>query len=152
MARLKDFDTFATGVFLVVVALLALYLAWPLRSTSSVGLGPGYIPKMFAFLLLGLGAVIAAHGVIYAGDTPQPWHLRPLFLVLAAVLFFALAIERFGMAVALFGLVTISSAAHREVRPRDAVILALAAVVFSWLIFIKGLGLTMNLWPSWDAA
>lgn len=150
MARLKDFDTFATGVFLVIAALFALYLAWPLNSTSSVGLGPGYIPKLFACVLLGLGGIITAHGLIHAGPAAQTWHFRPLLLVLAAVLFFALSVERFGLAVALTGLVVISSAAHLEFRLRDAVLLAIASIFFSWLIFIKALGLTMVLWPRWS--
>ena len=152
MRVLKDFDTFATGVFLMLAALLALYLAWPLSSTSSVGMGPGYIPKVFVVIQLGFGAVIAAHGLIYPGEPSEQWHLRPLLLVLAAIAFFALSVERFGLAVALMGLVLISCAAHTEARLRDSILLAVASVLLSWLIFVKALGLPLALWPVWSAA
>ena len=150
MIRVRDTSTFATGVFLVLVAIGALIVAWPLRSTSSVGLGPGYVPKMFAVILLILGCVIAVAGIRLEGEPTERWRLRPLTLVLASIGFFAFAVERLGMAVALIGLVLISSAAHEQVKWRDALLLAGVAVLFAWLIFQKALGLPITLWASWS--
>ena len=90
MNRIKDLNEVLTGIFLILVALLAFYLSWPLSSNTEVGLGPGYVPKMFAFIQLGLGAMMIVNGFLQAGEAPEPWHLRPLVLVLASVAFFAI--------------------------------------------------------------
>jgi putative tricarboxylic transport membrane protein len=148
MFRVKDRDTFATGLFLVFVALAALYFTWPLRSTSSVGLGPGYVPKLFAAILLALGAAIAVVGLQRLGEPSERWHPRPLLMVLASIGFFALTIERLGMGVALAGLVLIGCAAHQETKVLDALALAAGAVLLAWLVFQKALGLPITLWPS----
>ena len=50
------------------------------------------------------------------------------------------------------GLVLISCAAHTEARLRDSILLAVASVFLSWLIFVKALGLPLALWPVWSAA
>jgi putative tricarboxylic transport membrane protein len=148
MFRVKDRDTFATGAFLMLVALAALYFSWPLRSWSSVGLGPGYVPKMFAVILLALGAAIAVAGLRWTGEPAERWHPRPLLMILASIGFFALTIERLGMGVALAGLVLIGCGAHRETRVLDALALAAGAVLLAWLVFQKALGLPITLWPS----
>ena len=140
-----------TGVFLILVSLLAFYLSWPLSSRTEVGLGPGFIPKMFALVQLIFGAIMIAHGCIKAGEPTESWHWRPLILILGSVTFFAMSIERLGMVIAITGLVLLSCAANRDTRFREAVALALGSVVFSVLVFVKALGLTIPLWPqiSW---
>ena len=137
-----------TGIFLILVALLALYVSWPLSSKSEVGLGPGYAPKMFALIQLVLGAVMLVHGFLQPGEAPEPWHLRPLVLILGSVAFFAISIERLGLVIALVGLVLIGCAANRGTKFREALALAIGSAVFSWLVFVKALGLTIRMWPS----
>jgi len=136
-----------TGVFLILVALLALYLAWPLSSGTEVGLGPGYVPKLFAFIQLAFGAALVVQGWLETGEAPEPWPLRPLVLILGSVVFFAIAIEPLGLVIALTGLVLLGCAANRATRLRESLALALGSVVFSVLVFVKALGLTMPLWP-----
>ena len=153
MSRIKDLNEVLTGIFLILVALLALYLAWPLSSTTEVGLGPGYVPKMFAFVQLGLGALMIANGFWQAGEATEPWHLRPLVLVLASIAFFAITIESMGLVVALTGLVLVACTAHRGTKFHEALALAFGSVVVSALVFVKALGLSIALWPpiSWGS-
>ena len=137
-----------TGVFLILVALFAIYLAWPLSSGTEVGLGPGYMPKALALIQIGLGVTMITNGFVEAGEAPEAWHLRPLLLVLGSVAFFAVSIERLGFVVALTGLVLIGCAANKETKWHEAVALAIGSVLFSVLVFVKGLGLTLRMWPS----
>jgi putative tricarboxylic transport membrane protein len=146
--RIKDMNEVLTGVFLISVAVLAFYLAWPLSSSTDVGLGPGYVPKMFAILQFGLGMLMIANGFLQEGEASEPWHLRPLVLILASVAFFAMTIERMGLVVALTGLVLIGCAAHRGTKFYEALAMAVGAVVFSALLFVKALGLTLRLLPT----
>lgn len=148
MNRIKDPNLVLTGVFLILVALLAFYLASPLSSRTDVGVGPGYVPKMFAFMLLGLGALMAFNGFVKEGEAHEPWHLRPLVLVLASVAYFAISIELMGLVIAVIGLVLIACAANRETTFRESLLLAVGAAAVSALLFVKLLGLSMALWPT----
>jgi hypothetical protein len=138
----------ATGIFLILVALIALYLSWPLDRMSSFGLGPGYVPQTLAVILAAFGLAIAIQGYLGGGEVMERWHLRPLLLVLGSVTFFGMAVERLGFFVALFGLVLIASAADRRTKLYQAIALATFAAAFSFLVFIEGIGLTIPLWPT----
>lgn len=139
-----------TGVFLILVAISAFVLAWPLSSKTDVGMGPGFLPKVLAGILLAMGSAMAVHGLRWGeAETSDPWHLRPLVLVLGAVAFFGATIESMGLVVALTGLVLIGCAANSEARLVETLVLAVGSVVFSALVFVKALGLQIPLWPTW---
>jgi len=147
MNRIKDLNEVLTGIFLILVGLLALYLAWPLSSSTDVGLGPGYVPKMFALIQLGLGVILIVNGLLQEGEASEPWHMRPLLMILASVAFFAVTIERLGLVIALTGLVLIACGANPGTKFREALILAIACAVVSAVLFVKLLGLSIALWP-----
>lgn len=147
MQRIRNFNEVLTGIFLVLVALLGFYLSWPLSSSTEVGLGPGFVPKMFALLLLAFGAVMIVHGFLEAGEASEPWHLRPLALTLGSIAFFAATIDRMGLVVALTGLVLIGCLANRGTTFYEALALAFGSVVVAVLLFVKALGLSMRIWP-----
>ena len=140
MNRIKDMNEVLTGVFLILVALLAFYLARTLSSSTELGLGPGYVPKMFAAIQLVLGIVMIVNGCLQPGEPTEQWHLRPLVLILASVGFFAMTIER-------PGLVFIGCAANRETKFRESIALAAGSIVFSVLVFVKALGLQIMVLP-----
>src|SRR4051794_11208040 len=116
MSHIKNMNGVMTGIFLILVALVAFYLSWSLSGNTEVGLGPGYVPRMLAFIQLGLGLLLIVDGFLEAGEPTERWHLRPLVLILASVAFFAVTIERLGFVIALTGLVLIGCAANRETK------------------------------------
>ena|SRR5258706_10810413 len=148
MDRIKDLNEVLTGIFLILVALLAFYLSWPLSSRTEVGLGPGYVPKMFAVIQLVLGVIMIVNGFLQAGEPTESWHWRPLVLILGSVAFFAVTIERLGLVIALTGLVLIGCAANRDTKFYEAIALAVGSVLFSWLVFVKALALQIPMWPA----
>ena len=149
MTRIKNLNLVLTGSFLILVALLSFHLASPLAiNTTDEGMGPGYVPRMFAIAQLVLGALLVFNGFLQAGDATEPWHLRPLVLVLGSVGFFAVSIERMGLIVSVTGLVLISCAAHRGTTWREALVLAAGSSIFSAVLFIKLLGLSIAMWPA----
>jgi putative tricarboxylic transport membrane protein len=143
----KSLNDVLSGTFLVLAAFLALWVSWPLNVSSDVGMGPGFVPKMFACILLTLGAFIVLKGFITTGEEIEPWFPRSTILILGAVAFFGLTVERLGLVVALSGLVLIGCAAHANNRMHEAVILAIATAAFSVLVFVQALGLPMLVWP-----
>ena len=147
MHRIKNMNQVLTGIFLILVALLAFYLSWPLSSGTQVGLGPGYIPRLFAFIQLALGVILVVSGLMTAGEAPDSWQLRPVLLILGSIIFFAVSVERLGMVISVVGLVLISCAANRGTTLKEAVILAVASAAVSALLFVKLLGLSIAVWP-----
>jgi hypothetical protein len=145
--RIRNIGDVLLGAFIILTAIVALWLVWNLSSSAAVGLGPGYIPKLLAVILIGLGLAVALQGFLSPGEKEAPWQLRPLALILASIAFFALTIERLGLVVALTGLVLIGCAANRDTKITEALALALGTVVFSVLVFVHGLGQTMLVWP-----
>ena len=148
MVLQRNVNEILTGAFLILVALLALYLAWPLSRGTEVGVGPGFIPYLFAFTQIGLGVIMLVHGWMSQGEPGEAWHLRPLVLILASVSFFAFSIQRLGLVIALTGLVFIACAAHQGTTWREALVLAVGSVTVSALLFVKVLGLVIPLWPA----
>ncbi|HSV82991.1 MAG TPA: tripartite tricarboxylate transporter TctB family protein [Ramlibacter sp.] len=149
MSRPRNLNEVLTGVFLILVAICAFVLAWPLSSRTDVGMGPGFLPKTLATVLLAMGAAMAGHGLRWGEpEAPEPWHLRPIVLVLGSVAFFAASIESLGLVVALTGLVLIACAANSEARVGETLALAAGSVVVSALVFVKALGLQLALWPK----
>jgi hypothetical protein len=149
MMRIKNWNLAFTGSFLILVALLSLHLASPLGSgTTDTAMGPGYVPRMFAIGQLALGALMIFNGFMQAGQATEPWHLRPLVLILGSVGFFAISIERMGLIVSVLGLVLISCAAHRGTTWREALLLAGGCSIVSAVLFVRLLGLSIALWPA----
>ena len=81
-----------------------------------------------------------------SGDEPVRW--RPLILVPAALVVFALTLESLGFFIAGSLLVIIGGLASSESRVLEVVVAAALLVVSVWAIFIVGLGLTFPVWPG----
>lgn len=146
--RIRNLNDVLAGLFLIAVAAVALALTWNLRIGSTASMGPGYLPQLLIGVQVLLGAAIVTHGLLGAPDRLQPWSPRPLVLILASVAFFGVAIERFGLVVAVLGLVLLSALAHRGTRPFEGLLLAAGLAAFAVLVFVKALGLPLRVWPG----
>lgn len=150
VSLMKKQDFWAGLMFVV----LGAGFAWG-ATTYSFGTparpGPAYLPFGLGGLLALIGAFItlkplvrepAADGVI----GPIAW--RPLLAVALAIVVFAAALPSLGLAISLPLLVMIISFAGDEFHPVEVLLNSAILTVGSWLIFIKGLGLTLPMWPS----
>ena len=71
-----------------------------------------------------------------------------MFLVVGSVVVYGLVLKLLGVYISVFILVLISSLASHEFSLKVAVANGIFLVVFTYLAFIKGLGLIFPLWPS----
>ena len=114
-------------------------------------MGTGYVPRLLCWALLGLGALILIQG--WRGPAQaapaQPTAWRAVIAVTAALVLFALSIERLGLVVAILLLVAAGALATRALRPLETALAAVVLIVLSWAVFIAGLGLTIPVWPEW---
>ena len=77
------------------------------------------------------------------------WGPPALFIVLTAIAAFGYLLRPMGLAVATLVLVIGSAYGGHEFKLKEASILGVVLAIFVVLVFIKGLGLSMNIWPDW---
>jgi hypothetical protein len=141
----KDF--FAGLLFIAFGALaVAIGRGYPLGSAARMG--PGYFPVLVGSLLLLVGIVVAARGLSTKAAGVGRLAIKPLVLVLGAVLLFAATIEELGLAVAILGVVVVGYLANTRRRPVELIVLALVLTAASVLIFYYGLKLPFKVWPG----
>ncbi len=145
--RLRVNQDVAAGLLFVAFGLLALYVGQDYRPGTSLRMGPGYFPRILAWLLIGLGVLIGMRGVLAESPPLTRWYLRPLILILLALLAFRFAIDSVGLVIAIVAAVGLASLSGDDFRARDVVILIVVLAAGSVLLFAKALGLPMKIWP-----
>lgn len=152
---IKSEKDFWSGLLFVIVGVA---FAWGSAAYynfgSSARPGPAYFPFGLGALMAILGAVILFKALTVAtadGDKIGAWPIKQLVLILAGVIVFGFALPKLGLAISLPLLIGISSLASGEFRWKEVLVNSVILTVGSWGIFIKGLGLTIPLWPAFGA-
>ena len=125
--------------------------AWAAQSYqmgTSVRMGPAYFPTALGGLLAVLGLVVFLRSFIVSGEKVGAFFLKPLLLVLGGVVIFALLLRPLGLVAAILALIVVSALGGSEFRLKEVLILSGCLMVFSLLIFVKGLGLPFQLCPG----
>ena len=138
---------FIGGIVLVAIALFALWASSDLQGMHGFTFGPGTAPRMFAVLLLGLGAAITITGIISDGAPVAHYAWRGPLFVMLAIVFFALAIRPLGLVVSGFASFLISALGTPETRWVETIIVGLFLTIGCALLFPYVLGLPMPLFP-----
>ena len=138
---------FVGGLALVAIALFALWASSDLQGMRGFSFGAGTAPRMFAFLLLGLGVAIAVVGVVTEGAHLAVYAWRgPLFVSLA-ILSFAITIRPLGLVISAFASFIISALGTPETRWRETIIVGICLTTGCSLLFPYALGLPLQLFP-----
>jgi putative tricarboxylic transport membrane protein len=147
MRRTADVTDLLSGLFLIGTGLFALALTWPLPVGSALRMGPGYIPQMLCYIQLGIGSLVVVQSIARSGKPWELWGPRPIVWILASIIFFAVAIDRLGLVASVIGFVLLTCLARSGWRPLEVVFLAAGLSLFSVLIFVVLLELTIPVWP-----
>jgi putative tricarboxylic transport membrane protein len=146
------------GLMFAAVGLFGLWVSRNYPIGTALRMGTGYVPRLLCWVLVGLGGIILIQGLLAGPSQPQAdehadapaggaW--RPLVLVTASLVAFALSVERLGLVVSILLMTAIGALAARDLRLVETLAAALALVALAWAIFIFGLGLTIPVWPDW---
>ncbi|MBY0531887.1 MAG: tripartite tricarboxylate transporter TctB family protein [Xanthobacteraceae bacterium] len=111
--------------------------------------GPGFFPLMLLSLLFIFSIAILINGLRTKGEalTPVPW--RGLIIITGMTVFFGATIKGLGFIPAIVVTAFVSCLATRHWTLVSAFATAAILAVFSWAIFIWGLGLPIALCGSW---
>ena len=126
---------------------------------AAARMGPGYFPLVVGALLCILGTVVMLSAVVVRTKDGEPvgriaW--KPLFFVIGANLIFGvllggirgLDLPAMGLILAIYALVIVACMAGPKFSMKLALILATILAIGSYLIFILGLSLQFQVWPT----
>jgi hypothetical protein len=148
--KIKSQRDFVSGLLFIAVGAGFAIGATEYPFGQSARPGPGYFPLLLGLIQAALGAIVLFKSLTIESDDGDPigaFAFRPLGLILGAVVLFGLLLPRAGMIIAVPVLVIISSFAADEFHWKGVVITTVVLTLGSWLVFVKGLGLTIPVLP-----
>lgn len=117
---------------------------------TAARMGPGYFPFWLGVVLALLGIVITLGALSRKAEETEidKFDWRIVGLVVGSVVLYGVLLEPLGVYISTFVLVVVSSLAGHDFNWKVASANGVFLVVFSYLAFVKGLGLIFPLWPS----
>lgn len=136
---------FLSGLLMIVVGVIAFYMALNYPFGSSLRMGPGYFPRVLAGLLIAFGIWIGLRGLRTGEKVEGVWGWKPLALITVALVVFGWMMERAGLVPSLIALFGISALAGPDFRWKEVVVLTLVMIAFAYGVFIEGLNMPYRL-------
>jgi hypothetical protein len=133
----------------VLFLAVGVFAAWYGRIYTfgtATKMGPGYLPTVLSWGLAGLGAFLLIRALLENGELIERSLIRPQLFILAAILVFALTIERFGLVIAVVSSTVVSAMASTQVRWREVTLVAIGLALLCTLLFVKLLGQPLAIW------
>jgi len=149
--KIKSEKDFWSGLMFIAVGIAFAWGAAAYSFGTSARPGPGYFPFGLGVIMAVLGGMILFKSLtleVEGGDKIGPWPIKPGLWILGAVVLFGLALPRLGLAATLPILIAVASVGGGEFHWKEVLVNVIVLTVASWAIFIKGLGLTIPLWPT----
>jgi len=137
-----------SGLMFAGIGVVALWVGadYPLGVPSRIG--PGYVPRLLGILLVAIGLFLMVRSWWTTERIEPTVAWRPLLLISAATIAFALLFEASGLLPAILVSVGIANYATHENGWITAVVLGAVLAFFAWLLFVKGLSLPLPVWSK----
>jgi hypothetical protein len=115
---------------------------------TAVRMGPGYFPVMLGGLLVVLGLATLLTALAMDGPPVPQFQFRPLLLISLGCVAYGYLMKPLGLILATVALVFISALGGHEFKWKEVLILSVILVLFSVLVFVKGLTLPFPICPQ----
>lgn len=139
----------AAGLLVVAIGLFVLLTSANLAVGTARAMGPGFVPVSMGVILILLGfGIVLIEGRRSTDALPSIPAVRPLIFIPAAIIAFALTVQRFGLIPSVFVAALISTLADPASKLATSVLIAASVAILSYLVFGYGLGLQVRAW-SW---
>jgi putative tricarboxylic transport membrane protein len=155
--RVRSSQDLGAGLFMIVLAALALVLSSDLPIGTLRQIGPGMLPKAFAVICAALGLMLCLTSLRYNGEKLSGWSWRGVIFVLGAACVFGLTIRGFdfgpihvpslGLLVSGPLVILVSGLAASDMRWKELVIFSVAMSAACILLFKYALSLPIPLAP-----
>ncbi len=136
---------FLSGAMFIAFGLLALYFGQNLALGTTVRMGPGYVPRMLALIMMSLGGLICVVALFTKGEPVEGIKWKPITLVTIGIVCFALLFERAGLLPALIVLVVVSSLGGEEFKLTEVIGNVVVLAIICTVVFKIGLGMNISI-------
>ncbi len=136
---------FLSGLMFIGFGLLALYFGQKLALGTTVRMGPGYVPRMLALIMMGLGAMICVVALVAGAEPVEKPKWKPITLVTIGIVCFALLFERAGLLPALVVLILVASLGGEEFNLKEVLANMVVLAILCTLVFKVGLGMNISI-------
>lgn len=140
---------FWSGVLFMFFGLAAMWIGQDYPMGTAGRMGPAYFPVVLGGLLTVIGIVSVVRSFILRGEPVGKFALKPLFLVLLAVILFGLLVRGAGMIVSVTVLCLVSAYASQRFKLLPSLLVAVGAAVFCVVVFTWALGLPLPAFGTW---
>lgn len=149
MSFIRNPKDVLAGLLFIALAVLFGWQAQMLPMGSSVRMGPGYFPMVLSGMMGFLGLIVLIGGLRSQADAPTGIAWRGLILLTLASVCFGFFMRPLGFLPTLALTVFICTLGSQKFRLVTALTITAVMVVFSWAVFIWGLGLPIQLIGPW---
>jgi hypothetical protein len=130
----------------VAIGLAGAYFGRDLAFGSAGRMGPGYFPIILSWAIIGVGIVVGLKSLTVDGPRVEPVQLRPLLVIIAAILLFGFLIGAVGLAISAVLLTVLAAYARRDVNLGEAMLLGVGLAAFTVIVFVYGLAQPLPAW------
>jgi hypothetical protein len=146
MLRIRSPQDLGAGLVFVAIGLAGAYFGRDLSFGSSGRMGPGYFPMILSWAIVGVGLVVGLKSLATDGPRIERLQLRPLLVIIAAILLFGFLIDAAGLAVAAVLLTLLAACARRGVNLGETILLGIGLAAFTVVVFVYALGQPLPAW------
>jgi hypothetical protein len=146
MVRVRSPQDFGAAAVFVLIGAAGLYFGSELAFGSAARMGPGYFPMILSGLIVGIGIVVGLKALTVDGPPVGRIHIRPITVILVAILAFGALIEWIGLAFTTAILTILAAYARREVNLKETLLLAVGSALFAVGVFVYALTQPLPAW------
>ena len=147
--KIKSPKDFWAGLMFIGFGLFfAIWATTHYQMGTAVRMGPAYFPVLLGGLLAVLGLIVLVGSFAIEGPPVPAFSFRPLILISVACVLYGYLMKPLGLVGATAALVFVSALGGHEFKWKEVTILYVILIVFSILVFVKGLTLPFPLWPE----
>jgi putative tricarboxylic transport membrane protein len=146
MLRIKSPQDVGAAVVFMAIGLAGVYFGSDLSVGTAARMGPGYFPVILSWIIFAIGVVVGFKGITIDGPPVEPVQLRPMLVIVAAILAFGFLVEKLGLAITAALLTVLAAYARRDVNLWETLLLAAGLALFCVALFVYGLS---QPFPAW---
>ena len=143
--RLTSNKDFLAGLLMIVIGIIAFYMALNYPFGTSLRMGPGYFPRVLAGILIAFGLYVGIRGLRTGEKVEGVWGWKPLALITLSFIAFGWLMDRAGLIPSLIALFLITALAGHDFKLKEVIVLAAVMIAFAYGVFVYGLGLPFRL-------
>ncbi len=149
--KIRNQKDFLSGLLFIALSVIFIVMSTKYDFGNLKEIGPGFFPLILGCILMVLGIAVTLISLGAKGEAVRlsRWHWKPIIVLSASILAFAITIPTLGFAAAIVILLVISSFAYTGKRKTsEFFLMTIGLTLLAVLVFIVGLKLPIDLLPA----